>query len=155
MKAVNVFGKRSVSEIINVLLRILWVLVWAVPIISIIVLLILGYMEGFDQALIKLSSPAVKLDTTTNIIFEIISWATGMLTIWGLKNMFTNLTNNKIFCPENVMALRIVAVAQLISATLVISDLKFKGIFLSLVIFVLSEIFKVGKDLQTENESIV
>ena len=154
MKEINVFGKRSVSEVLNIILKIAWIFVWAGPIISLIVLIVLSSMVGFDQAIIDINKNSnMNLNSTKDLIFEIIHWATYMVTIWKLKKLFSNFTNKKIFILENIVAIRIISAAFFVKT--MVTGFSFEGIFIASVIFILAEIFKVGDDLKKETESIV
>ena len=154
MKAVNVFGKKSVSELMNVILRIVWVLVWAIPVYFMIWFLLVWITNGYDDGVKYLVDHfSYKFGNIEGIFWLWIKWCMAMLTIWGLKKLFTNLLDEKIFIPANTTAIRVIALAKLINSTYI--SFSYEGIFFALVIFILAEIFKVGDNLKQDVESIV
>ena len=154
MKNINVFGKRSVSEVINVLLRISWVLVWATPVIFLIWFIVLWTEAGYDDTIKYLAYQVSNKFNTFEIFFFLgVQWVLFVSTIWGLKKIFTNFLENKIFVPANTTAIRVIALAKLVSSTYI--TFSYQGIFFAVVIFILAEIFKVGDDLKKDSEAIV
>jgi len=154
MKDVKVFGKGSVSEWINFILRIVWISVVSIFFTAIIVYLLLILMEGFDQVLIKLQSQTHgEIKTKYDFFTFVIRMAIYLGIVWGLKKLFRNLQEEKIFITKNVYYIRVIALAFLIKAF--IPKFSLEGIFIAAVIFVLGEIFKVGDNLKKEVDSIV
>jgi len=154
VKSINVFGKRSICEVMSVLLRILWVSVWTLTIIFCGWIFYLFITQGFDSGIEKLADRvSFKFETISGTLWLITKWISVLVSIWGLKTLFINLTKKKIFVKENIISLRVIALAKLFHSTVI--ALSYEGIFFSFIIFVLSEIFRVGDDLKQDSDSIV
>jgi hypothetical protein len=166
-------GKKSVSSVINVILKIAWWLLLAAMILFTLVVFFKLFSIDLGE---RLTEDIAKLDmadagqnwllwfdysqiATWPMIGKIIAFASflacGVLRLWILRTvqrMFANFTQDTIFDYRNIKLLSTASVFFVISSVL---NWSFGMLMVSLLMVILCEIFKKGSRLQEEQDLTV
>jgi len=153
------FGKKSLSHKLKILLDILWFGIWSVIILSILYVISVSsislYKEGDFSILSKVIGYFTNVEKYWNyLIIHFIRLLFFIQIVKYLRKIFTNLSNNYIFIDKNIIHVKKISLIVLLSSFLGSGALTIHipTLFYGVIIYILSEIFKIGSNLKKEND---
>lgn len=156
------FGKKSVAHNLKVLLDITWTGSWTLIVLftlySLVVIGIALFREGNMNFFFECFSYFSDVSKYGNyMILNFVKLFFFMVNLFLLRKLFKNLINEKIFDKLNANYIKDIAIIVFLSSFIGSGELaiSLSTIFYSLIIYMLSEIFKIGAKLQNENDLTV
>jgi hypothetical protein len=158
------FGKKSLSSVVSVILKIAWWVVLAMSIFAVVVFAIMLFSKPAGNSI----AAEIAMWSDDNSWKEMYSWpliakiivlpyfgvVAGFLLqiIKKSQDLFTNLKNDVVFNKSNVFLISKISKLLIIFS---IMTFNFSSLLLSLLLFMLCEIFKKGTSLQEEHDFTV